>query len=100
MIIEAAILSIKKGEGPAFETALREALPLIEATPGFLGIEVRPCIENSNQYLLLVRWQKLEDHTVGFRQSDRYPKWRAALHHFYEPFPTVLHYGEPISEKP
>ena len=96
MILEAAILNIKAGQGKAFETALREALPLIEATPGFLGIEVRPCVEKSDQYLLLVSWEALEDHTIGFRESDRYPKWRAALHHFYDPFPTVLHYGEPV----
>jgi heme-degrading monooxygenase HmoA len=96
MIVESAILSIKPGKGEAFEAALRTALPLIEATPGFRGIEVRPCLEKTDHYLLLVRWEKLEDHTVGFRGSDRYEKWRAALHHFYDPFPTVLHYGEPI----
>jgi heme-degrading monooxygenase HmoA len=96
MVVEAAILHIKDGQGPAFEAALRTALPLIEVTPGFLGIEVRPCMENANQYLLLVRWKKLEDHTIGFRESNRYPKWRAALHHFYDPFPVVLHYGEPV----
>jgi heme-degrading monooxygenase HmoA len=96
MILEAAILNIKAGQGKAFETALREARPLIEATPGFRGLEVRPCVEKAEHYLLLVRWDKLEDHTIGFRESDRYPKWRAALHHFYDPFPTVLHYGEPV----
>jgi heme-degrading monooxygenase HmoA len=96
MILEAAILNVKTGQGKAFETALREALPLIEATPGFLDIEVRPCVEKPDQYLLLVRWDKLEDHTIGFRESDRYAKWRMALHHFYDPFPTVLHYGEPV----
>jgi heme-degrading monooxygenase HmoA len=96
MIVESAILSVKPGEGAAFEAALREALPLIHATPGFLDIEVRPCVEKPDHYLLLVRWEKLEDHTVGFRGSDRYERWRAALHHFYDPFPAVLHYGEPI----
>src|SRR5262245_39504150 len=96
MILEAAVLNVRPGRGGAFEAALREALPLIEAAPGFQGIEVRPCLEKSDQYLLLVRWEKLEDHTVGFRGSDRYQRWRAALHHFYEPFPAVLRYGEPI----
>jgi heme-degrading monooxygenase HmoA len=96
MILESAILTIKPGKGPAFEAALRNALPLIETTPGFAAIEVRPCIERPDCYLLLVTWQKLEYHTVGFRGSDRYQKWRAALHDFYEPFPTVLHYGEPV----
>ena len=96
MILESAILSIKPGQGAAFESALRDALPLIQATPGFRGIEIRPCIEKTDRYLLLVSWEKLEDHTVGFRTSERYEKWRAALHHFYDPFPVVLHYGEPI----
>ncbi|HEX3487338.1 MAG TPA: antibiotic biosynthesis monooxygenase, partial [Micropepsaceae bacterium] len=73
MIVESAVLTVKAGQEPAFEIALKSALPLIEATPGFIGIEVRPCVETPNQYLLLVRWEKLEDHTVGFRQSDRYP---------------------------
>ena len=96
MIMESAVLSIKIGQGPAFEAALRSALPLIEATPGFLGIEIWPCIEDENQYLLLVRWETLEDHTIGFRRSDRFQKWREALHHFYDPMPTIRHYSEPV----
>jgi len=96
MIIESAVLSIKPGQAPAFEAALKKALPLIQATPGFLGIEVRPCIENPDQYLLLVRWEGLEDHTIGFRESNRYPRWREALHHFYDPMPAVLHFHDPI----
>jgi hypothetical protein len=38
----------------------------------------------------------LEDHTEGFRGSDRYKKWRALLHHFYDPFPTVEHFADSI----
>ncbi|MGH6933009.1 MAG: antibiotic biosynthesis monooxygenase family protein [Dongiaceae bacterium] len=45
-----------------------------------------------DRYVLLVRWRRLEDHTEGFRQSPRYQDWRALLHHFYDPFPTVEHY--------
>jgi heme-degrading monooxygenase HmoA len=97
MIIEHALLSIKKGEEAAFESAMREALPLIGATDGFIGIEVRPCTEIAGQYLLLVKWRALEDHTKGFRESDRYTEWKRRLHHFYEPFPRVEHYGEPIA---
>lgn len=94
MILEAAVLNVKPGREEAFEAAMRAARPLIAATPGFTGIDVRRCIERPNTYLLLVRWEKLEDHTVGFRQSGRYQEWRKALHHFYEPFPVVEHYEE------
>jgi heme-degrading monooxygenase HmoA len=39
-----------------------------------------------------VQWERLEDHTEGFRQSLAYEEWRAALHHFYDPFPVVEHF--------
>ncbi len=96
MILEVAILNLRRGESPAFERAIAAARLLIAATPGFRGLEVRPCVESASRYLLLVWWDKLEDHTVGFRGSARYQEWRAALHHFYEPFPVVEHYGEPV----
>ena len=94
MILESAMLTIRPGQVAAFEAALAEARPLIAASPGFNGIEVRPCIEAPGRYLLLVRWETLEDHTEGFRGSDQYPKWKALLHHFYDPFPTVEHFGD------
>ena len=96
MILESALLDVKPGEEAAFEAAIRQARPLIAATPGFRSIAIRRCLETPNRYLLLVEWEKLEDHTVGFRQSTRYEKWRALLHHFYDPFPRVEHFGEDV----
>jgi heme-degrading monooxygenase HmoA len=97
MVLEVAVLNVRQGQEPAFEGAMLEARPLIEASPGFAGMDLRRCIETPNRYLLLVSWQTLEDHTLGFRQSDRYQHWRALLHHFYDPFPAVEHYAEPIA---
>jgi heme-degrading monooxygenase HmoA len=94
MILEVALLNVRLGQEAAFETAMRAARPLIAATPGFLSIEIRRCVETPNRYLLQVSWETLEDHTIGFRQSDRYQQWRTLLHHFYDPFPTVEHYQE------
>jgi len=96
MVLEVVILNVREGQEAAFEAAMRQARPLIEATAGFAGIAVRRCIETPNRYLLTVSWKTLEDHTIGFRQSDRYPEWRDLLHHFYDPFPTVEHYGEAL----
>ena len=94
MILEVAILNVRRGQEAAFETAMRKARPLIEVTPGFVGIDLRRSVETPNRYLLLVSWRALEDHTIGFRQSHRYEQWRDLLHHFYDPFPTVEHYAE------
>ena len=96
MVLEHALLEVKPGEEAAFEAAMKAARPLIAATPGFRSIVVRRCLETPNRYLLLVEWEKLEDHMVGFRQSVRYEKWRALLHHFYDPFPRVEHFDEPV----
>jgi heme-degrading monooxygenase HmoA len=100
VILEVAVLNVRPGQEAAFEAAMRAARPLIAATPGFRSVEVRRCVEPANRYLLLVTWELLEDHTIGFRQSDRYPEWRALLHHFYDPFPVVEHYGDALDLSP
>jgi len=92
MILEAVILNIKPGQSAAFEAAFRQAAPIIAAAPGYVGHELQRCVENHEQFILLVRWRTLEDHMEGFRKSAPYQEWKRLLHHFYDPFPTVLHY--------
>ncbi|GAA6618034.1 antibiotic biosynthesis monooxygenase family protein [Scytonema sp. NUACC26] len=92
MILEVAILQIKPGKTQEVETAFKLASSIISSMHGYINHELQRCLEVENQYILLVRWQNLEDHTVCFRQSPEYEQWRQLLHHFYEPFPTVEHY--------
>jgi heme-degrading monooxygenase HmoA len=92
MILEIATLQIRPGQTEAFEAAFRQAQTLIAASPGYIGHELQRGIEQADHYVLLVRWQTLADHEVGFRQSAPYQQWKQLLHHFYDPFPTVLHY--------
>ncbi|MCG8368554.1 MAG: antibiotic biosynthesis monooxygenase [Pseudanabaenales cyanobacterium] len=92
VILEVAILDIKPGLAPEFEPAFKIASTIISTMPGYVSHELQRCLETANRYILLVRWQTLEDHTVGFRQSSQYQEWRSLLHHFYHPFPVVEHY--------
>ena len=92
MVLEIATLQIKTGQTVAFEAAFAKAQSIIASMPGYVGHELQHCVEDNHQYALLVRWATLEAHTVGFRQSPQYQEWRGLLHHFYDPFPTVLHY--------
>lgn len=98
MILEHAVLTVKPGQEAAFEQAMRAAVPLMSATPGFIGMSVRPCLEKSGLYLLLVEWETVEAHEIGFRKSDRYSDWSKLLHRFYDPFPEVLHFGGAIAQ--
>ncbi len=92
MILEVAVLDIKPGLSAEFEAAFQVAKKIIAAMPGYISHELQKCLEKGDRYILLVRWQTLEDHTIGFRQSPQYQEWRALLHHFYDPFPVVEHY--------
>jgi heme-degrading monooxygenase HmoA len=94
MILEAARLDVIAGREAEFEAAFREASPIIASMRGYLGHTLSRCIEERSRYLLLVRWATLEDHTVGFRGSPEYQRWRELLHHFYNPFPTVEHFED------
>ena len=93
MILEIAQLQVRPGETTDFEAAFSQAQSIIASRGGYQGHELQRCMENDHHYMLLVRWDTLEDHTVGFRQSEPYQAWRKLLHHFYDPFPTVLHYA-------
>ncbi|MET0240358.1 MAG: antibiotic biosynthesis monooxygenase [Sphingobium sp.] len=100
MVLEHALLQVRPGQDAAFRQAMKEARPLIAASPGFLGLEVRPLAEpdggEPGVYLLLVRWETIAHHRDGFRRSDRYEQWRSLLHRFYDPMPEVRYFGEPL----
>ena len=92
MITEHALLEVIPGREDAFVEAMDAAKALIAGSPGFVSLRVERCVERPNCFLLLVEWERLEDHTEGFRGSPAYEEWRAALHHFYDPFPVVEHF--------
>lgn len=92
MILEIATLQVRPGRSAEFEAAFQRAQAIISSMPGYISHELQRCIERKDAYVLLVRWRALEDHEVGFRQSPQYQEWKSLLHHFYDPFPGVLHY--------
>ena len=94
MILEQAILSVLPGQESEFEIAFSEARQIIEGMSGFISLRLARGIESTSNYLLLVEWNTLEDHTEGFRQSTEYLRWKELLHHFYDPFPVVEHFKD------
>ncbi|TRX36331.1 antibiotic biosynthesis monooxygenase [Flavobacterium restrictum] len=92
MVLEMAILQVIKGEEVYFEKDFAMASQIIQSISGYISHSLSKCIEAENKYLLLVDWEKLEDHTIGFRTSEAYLEWKKLLHHYYNPFPVVEHY--------
>jgi heme-degrading monooxygenase HmoA len=92
VITEQAVLDVIPGRLAEFEAAFANARGIVSSMPGFLSLELLRGIESPTRYLLLIEWERLEDHTEGFRGSAEYEEWRRLLHHFYDPFPTVEHF--------
>ena len=93
-----AILDVIVGQETAFERDFAKASALISSIDGYLAHQLRRCLERPNRYILLVQWQTLAAHTVGFRTSPQYQEWKRLLHHYYNPFPTVEHYARIVAQ--
>lgn len=65
-----------------------------------MGLSLSRSVKSPSTYLLLVEWERVEDHAIGFRESKQYQKWHAVLHHFYEPLPRVEHFQTVVSGEP
>lgn len=86
------MLDVRTGLNQEFENSFLKAELIIRSIPGYISHELQRCVEVPNRYVLLVKWETLEDHTVGFRTSPQYQQWKQLLHHFYDPFPVVQHF--------
>src|SRR2546422_8480220 len=62
MILEHAPLDVRPGQATEFERAFGEAKAIIASMPGFLRLSLSRGIERPSAYLLLVEWDRLEDH--------------------------------------
>lgn len=92
MILEVAVLNVIPDQADSFEANFVEAQKIISSMKGYQWHQLQKCIEVPNRYMLLVGWNTLEDHTIGFRKSEEYFDWKNLLHHYYDPFPTVEHF--------
>ncbi|MER5756775.1 antibiotic biosynthesis monooxygenase [Streptomyces sp. NPDC002088] len=93
MIVEHAELAVTAGREAEFEAAFEEARKVLAKADGFRWTELLRCEERPEAYLLLVGWEEsVEAHTVGFRESERFQRWRALVGPFFAKPPTVEHY--------
>jgi heme-degrading monooxygenase HmoA len=94
MVLEIADLAILPGQEDAFVAAYQEAVAQLRASPGFRSVRLTRGIESPSRFVLLVEWDDLEAHTVGFRESERFPRWRALIGPFFDGAPQVEHFTE------
>jgi heme-degrading monooxygenase HmoA len=96
LILERALITVKSGQAEAFKQAFAKARPHIEGSKGCRKVEMRQGIEHPDDFLLLVWWDTLEDHNIGFRESPAFTEWRAILGPLFAAPPAVVHHHEPL----
>jgi heme-degrading monooxygenase HmoA len=92
MILEHCDIQIDPSKQSAFEEAIvRGVETVISKAKGFQGYKVNHSLETPSRYLLLIYWDRLENHTVDFRGSDAFADWRAIVGPFFMKPPVVEH---------
>jgi heme-degrading monooxygenase HmoA len=93
VILEIADIRIQGGQQAAFDEAIRRGVgTVISRAEGFRGYKVNRGIENPERYVLMIFWDRLEDHTVKFRGGPLFAQWRAIVGPFFTAPPVVEHF--------
>ena len=93
MILELADIRIQPGKQAEFDAAIQRGLEqIIAKSKGFRGYKINKGIESPERYVVMIFWEKLENHTVDFRQSPAFSEWRAIVGPYFAVPPTVEHF--------
>jgi len=93
MILELADIRIPPGQQAAFDEAIQRGVAtVLSQSAGFRGFKINKGLESPERYVLMVFWDTLEDHTVGFRQGPLFAQWRAIIGPFFAQPPQVEHF--------
>ncbi len=93
MIIEIADIRIRPEAREAFSAAITQgARTLLARAGGYRRHQILACRESPGRFILIVEWESLEAHTVGFRESPAFVEWRALIGPYFLQPPHVEHF--------
>ena len=94
MILEHVDIHIHPGQQTAFDEAIQRGVNTVIAhAKGFRGFKVNKCIESPERYILMLFWDSVDDHMVGFRLSPAFTEWRAIVGPFFAEPPVMEHFN-------
>ena len=95
IIYEVVAITIDKLMVDDYKTAFSQAEPIIKRQDGYLGHTMLQHHDDITRFKLIIQWRSIDDHQIGFRQSEDYQEWKVLLHPFYdqEMFPVVEYFS-------
>jgi heme-degrading monooxygenase HmoA len=94
VVVEVAVFEIRPGEEDGFVAAYHRVRGELASTPGCRSVRLTRGVESPSRFVLLAEWESVDAHLVGFRGTDRFRRWRAALGPFFAAPPQVEHYSD------
>lgn len=91
MVLEIAQIDVKPGMESEFEKGVAEAMALFRRAKGCESVRLERSIEKPQRFRLLIQWTTLENHTVDFRGSEDFARWRGLVSHCFAGAPEVEH---------
>ena len=93
MILELVDIRIRPGHTGAFDEAIERGVrDVIADAKGFRGFSVNKGVESPDRYILQIFWDSIDDHMVGFRQSDAFTRWRTVVGSYFAREPVMEHF--------
>lgn len=91
MVLEVADIHVRPGTQEQFLIAYRGARDVLATADGCRSVRMTQCVETPTRFVLLVEWDSVDAHEQGFRATDRFTAWRAAIGPFFAQPPLVEH---------
>ncbi|MCH6264456.1 MULTISPECIES: antibiotic biosynthesis monooxygenase family protein [Neobacillus] len=92
MVQEIMLIDVKPGTEQEFENAFKKAAVIVSSAKGCLGYELHRCMEQENKYLVFIKWETVEDHVTGFKNSTDYQEMKSLIGPYYLHVPHAGHY--------
>ncbi len=92
MIVEYIRYALKEHDGDALVAAYTEAERSLRASPNALSWDLSRCVDEPSSFILRIEWDSAEGHMQGFRRSEHFPGFFAAIRPFVGEIAEMRHY--------
>ncbi|MET7464157.1 antibiotic biosynthesis monooxygenase [Nonomuraea sp. NPDC005501] len=92
MIVEYIRYRIPDERSVDFEEAYGKAAVFLAKAPQCVDYELSRCVDEPVCYILRITWSSAEDHTRGFRNSELFPGFLAAIRPYVGMIEEMRHY--------
>lgn len=92
MIVEYIRYRVPADRAAEFEACYRAGATELEASSHCLRHEVARGVEEPENYIVRIEWDSMEGHLDGFRKSEGFGAFFAAVKPFFEEIEEMKHY--------